>query len=251
MNNQSSAFKKVRRKSVSHSTQSDATRPIVIANFVMTWDGKISTRNFTPADFSSANDKRRLLEIRAAADAILVGANTVAADQMSMGIPAEDLRAGRIRKKKPPHPLRVIISNSGKISRTLKIFQHDFSPIAIYSTTRMPKKNQAALAEKATLHLDLANSERVDLAEMLRHLRAHYRIKKLVCEGGPTLFRSLLANRFIDELYLTLSPHIFGGKSAPTLTGIPADFFPKSIPAKLLSMKPTADGECFLHYRFR
>ena len=69
-------------------------RPFVTANFAITADGRISTRNLTPATFSSPRDKRRLLEIRAACDAILVGARTLSADSMTLGIPA-DLRAAR------------------------------------------------------------------------------------------------------------------------------------------------------------
>ena len=68
-------------------------RPFVTANFALTWDAKVSTKNRSPANFSSPRDKRRLLEIRSEADAILVGATTIATDHMSMGLPAADLRA--------------------------------------------------------------------------------------------------------------------------------------------------------------
>ena len=83
-------------------------RPFVTANFAVTADGRISTRNHTPSDFSSAADKRRLLEIRAACDAVLVGARTLAADTMTLGLPAEDLRAARRERGLPEMPLRVI-----------------------------------------------------------------------------------------------------------------------------------------------
>ena len=68
-------------------------RPFVTANFALTWDGRISTRRGTPADFSSKTDKRRLVEIRARCDAVLVSAKTAAADNMSMGLPDAALRA--------------------------------------------------------------------------------------------------------------------------------------------------------------
>ena len=68
-------------------------RPLVVANFAVTADGKISTRRRTPAQFSSPRDKRTLLEIRARADAILVGRATVSTDAMTMGLPSAKLRA--------------------------------------------------------------------------------------------------------------------------------------------------------------
>lgn len=70
-------------------------RPFVTANFAVTADGRISTRNFTPSDFSSKRDKRRLVKIRAACDAVLVGARTLAADTMTLGIPGV---RGKIRR---------------------------------------------------------------------------------------------------------------------------------------------------------
>ena len=214
----------------------------------MTWDGKVSTRNFTPADFTSRRDKHRLLEIRATGDAILVGKNTVANDNMSMGLPDEKLRARRVRRKQAAWPLRVVISNSGHIDTSWKIFQQDFSPVIIYSTTQMPAATQSALAGKAQVHVHLHDKPAVDLKKMLCHLRAHYKVKRLVCEGGPSLFRALLTANLVQEINLTLSPRIFGGSKAPTLTGLPGDFFLAAIPCKLLKTE-TIGGECYLRYR--
>jgi riboflavin-specific deaminase-like protein len=220
--------------------------PTVVVNFAVTWDGKISTRNFTPADFSSKRDKHRLLEIRATGDALLVGANTIKNDNMSMGLPDAALRKERAHRKQAPYPIRVLASNSGRIDPELQVFQHDFSPIIIYSTTQMPDEAQTALAQKATLHLQ--EGKRVDLKNMLLHLRTHYKVKRLVCEGGPSLFRSLLADNLVDEINLTLCPLIFGGSSAPTLTGLPDGFLPRTVSSKLVKME-VIDGECFLRYR--
>ena len=73
-------------------------RPRVIANFALTADGKVSTRNFTDTTFTSPSDKRRLKEIRALGDALLVGGRTVAADTMSLGLSAVDLRGNESSK---------------------------------------------------------------------------------------------------------------------------------------------------------
>jgi riboflavin-specific deaminase-like protein len=220
--------------------------PSVAVNFAITWDGKVSTRNFTPADFSSKRDKRHLLEIRATGDALLVGANTIKNDNMSMGLPDASLRGQRVRRGQAPWPLRVLISNSGRIDPGLRLFQLDFSPIAIYSTTQMPEQTQAALAQKAALHLH--DGKKVDLEKMLLHLRSYYKVKRLICEGGPSLFRSLLARGLVDEINLTLCPLVFGGLGAPTLTGLPDGFLPRAVRCKPAGMEVIGD-ECFLRYR--
>ncbi len=222
--------------------------PQVAVNFAMTWDGRISTRNKTPANFSSPKDKRRLLEIRASGDAILAGMTTVRVDQMQMGLPDEALRAERVQRGKPPYPLRVLASNSGRVDPSLRVFQADFSQVIVFSTTAMPHEFRESLAGKATLHL--TDAPKVDLRAMLRTLRNEYAVARLVCEGGPKLFRSLLEERLVDEINLTLCPLVFGGTDAPTLTGGPGDFLPTAEECDLERME-TAGGECFLRYRIR
>jgi riboflavin-specific deaminase-like protein len=223
-------------------------RPFVLANFALTWDGKISTRNRTPATFSSKNDKRRLLEIRATADAILVGRTTIERDNMRMGLSAADLRAARVRQGKPAYPMRVIVSNSGRVKSSLRVFEHDFSPIIIYSTRRMPRRIRERLSGKATLHLK--DGDGIDLDAMLRHLRAHYRVRRVVCEGGATLFRALLQKNLVDEINVTFCPLVFGGEKAPTLTGLPGNFLPRTVHCRLVDLK-VENGECFARYRVR
>lgn len=220
-------------------------RPFISVNFAITWDGRISTRNHTPSDFSSKRDKHRLLEIRSTGDAVLVSVATVAADRMTMGMPDAALRAERLARGQSEYPLRVLLTNSGRIDPTLPVFEKTFSPIVIFSTTRMPPSVREALAGKA--HLHLAESATVDLPEMMRTLRQQYSVQKLVCEGGGQVFRSLLAEDLVDQIHLTLCPRVFGGAQAPTLTGIADEFLPRSIRCELEEME-VSEGECFLRY---
>ena len=226
-------------------------RPFVIATFAMTMDGKITTRNFSPVDFTSREDKLHLFRQRALGDAVLIGHTTLQRDNVRLGLPQEELRKARIRRGQTPYPLRVIVSNEGKIDSRLKIFQSDptkAGPVVIFSTTRMPRKYRCALMEKATLHL--SNSLHVDLAEMLRKLRGEYKVRTVACEGGATLFRSLLEEGLVDQLNLTIAPYLFGGADAPTLTGLSKEFLPKSVHCSILDMRVVGD-ECFLTYRIR
>jgi riboflavin biosynthesis pyrimidine reductase len=163
-------------------------RPFVVATFAMTADGKVTTKNFTPVDFTSREDKLHLFRQRALADAVLLGHTSLERDNVRLGVPIEFQRA-RIKRRQSPAPLRVIVSNKGRIDPRLKIFQSTLSPILIFSTTRMPKNIQAALKEKATLHL--TKCDEIDLAAMLQTLRKKYKVRRLACEGGPTLFRAL------------------------------------------------------------
>jgi riboflavin-specific deaminase-like protein len=220
-------------------------RPFVTANFAITADGRISTRELTPANFSSKRDKRRLLEIRAGCDAVLAGAKTIATDHMTMGLPAADLRAARLAQGRSAYPLRVLVSNRGQLSPTLPVFAKHFSPILIFTTARMSPARRTALLSHAGLYVF---PERVDLAVMLATLRAEHGVRRLVCEGGGQLLRALLAADLIDELHLTVTPRVFGGKTALTLTGLAGSYLTKSTRLKLVEFQPVED-ECFLRYR--
>jgi riboflavin-specific deaminase-like protein len=217
----------------------------VSVNFAITWDGRIATRAEAGVGFSSKADKRRLLEIRARADAVLVSARTAAADHMTMGMPIESLREERAARGQAPYPLRALLSNSGRIDPALPVFEKTFSPLHIFSTTRMPARTRAALIPHAELHL--TEGKTVDLAAMLAFLRREKKVRHLHCEGGGRVFRSLVEHGFVDEIYLTLCPRVFGGIRTPTLTGAAADFLPQSTKATLKQMEVVGD-ECFLRY---
>ena len=222
-------------------------RPFVVATFAITADGKVTTKNFGPVDFTSREDKLHLFRQRASADAVLIGHTSLERDNVRLGLPA-DLQELRMKRGQSRWPMRVIISNEGRIDERLKIFQSDTSPIIVFSTKRMPRKNQRALRTKATLHL--IDAEHVDLAVMLETLRNQYKVGVLACEGGPTLFRTMLEQGLVDQLNLTIAPYLFGGAEAPTLTGLSKEFLPASVHCSLIEMRTVGD-ECFLTYRIK
>ncbi len=235
-------------KSAVPSKRAKRSRPFVAVTFAMTVDGKITTKNFAAVDFTSREDKAHLIRQRALGDAVLIGYGTLRQDNVRLGIPREELRNERIARGQSHYPLRVIVSSSGRIDPTLNLFQTEFAPILIFSTTRMPQKTRQQLRSKATLHL--SDSPAVDLGWMLRQLRYDYALKRVACEGGAVLFRSLLERGLVDQLNLTIAPFVFGGRNAPTLTGVTFEFLPRSVRCSLRAMKVIGE-ECFLTYRLR
>ena len=223
-------------------------RPFVAVTFAMTVDGKITTKHFTPVDFTSREDKLHLFRQRALGDAVLIGHSTLKQDNVRLGLPQAEMREARTARGQTPYPLRVIVSNEGRIDAGLKIFQTDISPIVIFSTVRMPVRYRKLLREKATLHLSDARA--VDLAWMLEQLRSEYGVRFVACEGGAMLFRALLEKDLVDQLNLTIAPYLFGGANAPTLTGLSKEFLPRSVECLLTEMR-TVGEECFLTYRIK
>jgi len=212
----------------------------------MTADGKTSTRAFTPALFTSPADKRRLQEVRAGADAVMAGRGTVAADSMSMGLSQLDLRNERVSLGLPPVPMRVVVSNTGRLDPGWKVFKYPASPLVVFSTRRMPVRLRPVIARQAELFLFTGRT--VDLRKALEILRSEFGVKRLVCEGGGTLLRSLTSLDLVDEIFLTVAPVVFGGRLAPTLTGLPGGFLKPPRQFEIVRHS-VLDGECFLELR--
>ena len=91
---------------------------------------------------------------------------------------------------------------------------------------------------------------RCGLREFLHVLATEYHVRRLHCEGGGELIRSLAELDVIDQCHLTLAGHtLFGGQRAPTATGVPAEFFANSLDFRLTQFAPQPlTGECFLTY---
>src|SRR6188472_3602109 len=101
-----SATKKNKKKRPTRAGKSK--RPFVAATFAMTVDGKITTRSFSPIDFTSREDKYHLLRQRSLADAVLIGHSTLKQDNVRLGLPKGELREDRVARGQAPSPLRVI-----------------------------------------------------------------------------------------------------------------------------------------------
>jgi riboflavin-specific deaminase-like protein len=223
-------------------------RPVVEANFAMTVDGKISTRDCGPTGFTSARDKRRLLEIRARADALLVGRGTLETDDMAMALPARDLREKRMREGRTAEPLRVIFSNRGNIRPDLKVFRTPGAPIIIFTTRAMPAAARKRLERVADVRVE-PKARQVDLDKALAVLSDEYGVRDAVCEGGPVLLRAMLQKGLIQRLHLTVAPLIFGGAAAPTLLGpVGEGDLKRSMPLRLENLEVVGD-EAFASYR--
>src|SRR6266404_2418600 len=75
-----------------------SARPFVAVTFAMTVDGKITTKNFTPVDFTSREDKMHLLRQRALGDAVLLGHSTLKHDNVRLSLPDPKMREARIAR---------------------------------------------------------------------------------------------------------------------------------------------------------
>jgi riboflavin-specific deaminase-like protein len=192
------------------------TRPFVAVNIAITADGKIApdTRKFEP--FSSKRDQQLMMELRARADAVMAGARTVCNGKVTLGPGGKKYQQQRLQNGLAEFNLRVIVSRVGSISPRAYIFSKRFSPILLLTTEAAPPARLKALS-KVCDAMFVSPGKTLDFAAALKWLRKNWDVKRLLCEGGGELNAPMFMGGFVDELYLTMCPVIFGGRTAPTL----------------------------------
>lgn len=210
-------------------------RPYLFMNFVESVDGR-ATREGSSRALGSDADLEMLLALRTVADAVLVGSGTIRAEGYGRLL-GDVRRACRAAAGQAEDPALVILSRSFDIPWQAPLFEASEQPVLIYTATAGTLPGVAAPVEVVVL-------EPYSSAAALADLRARG-VRALLSEGGPTLFRGLLADGLVDELFLTLSPEIVGGEERRLIPGPPLD------PVIELSLQSTllADGELFLRYR--
>jgi len=222
--------------------------PFVFLNAAITADGKIAPASRRFEAFGGPRDHQHLLELRATADAVMAGARTVDLDRVNMGPGAVKYRRARLRRGLAEYNLRVIVSGAGTIDPEAEIFRHRFSPIIILTSGRaspLKLRRLRALADE----VKVCGKREIDFPAALRWLRAKWKVKRLLCEGGGEVNGALFKVGLVDEVHLTLCPLIFGGRNAPTLAdGAGVQHLAQAARLRLVSMKPNGDG-LFLIYR--
>ena len=251
-----------------HFPRPPAQRAFVIGNFVSTLDGVVSYKlkdHAGGATISGSDPADRFIMglLRAAADAVIVGARTVhEVSPTGLWIPEytypdakhlySEYRVNVMHK--PEYPLVVIVSGSGRLELGRAIFRTPGAPTVVITTSGGRDELARAGATKlgsVQIHTVDASDGRIDPLAILRLLYLQFRVRMLLHEGGPTLFGQFLAAEVVDELFMTVSPQIAGRKLdaiRPALVqGV--EFMPDRAPwFQLLSVKQKAE-HLYLRYR--
>ncbi|MBI1868378.1 MAG: dihydrofolate reductase family protein [Methylocystis sp.] len=245
------------------------SRPVyVAANFVTTLDGVASYQlpgQSGGGAISGFNEQDQFIMglLRSLTDAVLIGSGTLHGDAGHVRIPEfvyprlrEEFRSFRQAiLHKPIHPLNVVITGSGEIRLDEPTFHTpELSTLIITNETgrrRLRRDHGDALA--VTQVRTVAGGGRVSPSDALKILREEFGVERLALEGGPTLLGQFLAEGLVDELFLTLSPHVAGRSEADARPGLIAQmaFLPENAPRfDLLSLK-MAHSHLYARYQRR
>lgn len=177
-------------------------RPRVVINAAMTVDGKIALSDGRGARISHDHDLRRVHQLRASCDAIVVGVGTVLKDDPNLTVKPEYARG--------ENPLRVVLDSDGKTPPDAKVLDGS-APTLVATTADCDRTFPRAETFRA-------GKDEVDLQALLDHLTARG-VRTVLVEGGSTVIWSFLRQRLADELKVFVGSAVLGGQSAPTLAG--------------------------------
>ncbi len=223
------------------------TRPFVRLNVAATADGKIDTFERRGASISSARDKQRVDELRAACDAVMVGGRTLHDEDPRLTVKSDALRHERQARGLPANPAKVALASHLDLKPGCRFLTDGPSRILLFTTAHTAQAQLDMLAARgATVHL--LPGERPDLVQVLGMLYDDG-IRSLMVEGGARLNYAMLSLGLVDEITVFVAPLIFGGDSSPTLAGGPGLPRERAISLKLLASEPWDDGGVLLRYQ--
>jgi riboflavin-specific deaminase C-terminal domain len=222
-------------------------RPFVFINVAMTADGKIDTFERKGAAISSQQDKERVDQLRASADAIMVGGRTLLDEDPKLTVKSEGLRVERVASGLSPNPIKVGIVTQANIKADSNFLSAGPADIVIFTTQRTSKEHLALLkSRRVDVYVD--NAEKVDLQSALAILK-EIGVDRLMVEGGSTLNFELIRLGLVDEITAYVAPMIFGGESAPTTAAGSGLKRNEAIPLKLVKTETWEDGSVLLKYQ--
>jgi riboflavin biosynthesis pyrimidine reductase/flavin reductase (DIM6/NTAB) family NADH-FMN oxidoreductase RutF len=189
---------------------------------------------------SSEADRFVFHYLRSLADVILVGAQTVRAENYGPPKVSEARQAQRVARGQAPVPRIAIVSGSLELDWSSPLFTEAPSRPLVLTTTSADASDARQVAD-----VIVAGEDRVDLGGALV-LLGEQGVGVVLCEGGPTLNGELAATDLIDELCLTIAPALVGGDVGTGVLGhVHLDDL---LPVRVMHTFED-DGDLFLRYR--
>ncbi len=213
-------------------------RPRVFLNMVCTADGRASVGGRS-GSIGNRADREMFHALRAAVNAVLVGAGTVRAEGYHRLVRDEERRRLRCARGLAEEPLACVVSARLALSSEIPLLADPAARVVVLtpSPTGVVGAGDGARGEtgpgnggpgeaaadgravppEGAAHIEYvraARGGRLDLPAALAEVRARWGVRTVLCEGGPHLNGELLAAGLVDEMFLSLAPLLAGGAAA-------------------------------------
>lgn len=184
-----------------------AQRPFVTLKIARSLDGFISKTRGKQTWLTSEKAVQFVHRLRAAHQAVLVGAGTIEADDPQL----------TVRKARGPQPHRIILDGQLRASLSASVFNDRFKEqtIVLTSTVAAPQKIEQLRRSGVQVLQFAGRNGRLALNEVLTALWQKQKIASLLVEGGQQIFTAFLNEGLFDELIVIEAPVLLG-------SGLPA-----------------------------
>ena len=183
--------------------------PFVTVKAAMTLDGKIATASGESKWITGEEARAEGMRLRAGSDAILVGVNTVLADDPSLTVretPKTKIQTSRLR--------RIVLDSQARTPLKAKVVSDEFAALTTIVVGKgAPARRIAALAKRAQVWTAPLRGGRIDLRWVLKRLGGE-KVTSLLVEGGGEVNASFLLGGFAQRVAFFYAPKILGGRDS-------------------------------------
>jgi riboflavin-specific deaminase-like protein len=173
--------------------------PMTIGHLGQSLDGFIATHAGESRWVTGEENMRHMHRLRALCDAVIVGAGTVAADDPQL----------TTRLVEGPNPLRVVLDPARRLGEDHRVFS-DSSAETLYVCARsLIRPGEDRVGRAVAIGVEDDANGGVDVAELIRLLRARGCTRVFVEGGGVTVSMFLQAN-LLDRLHVAIAPLLIG-----------------------------------------
>ena len=192
-----------------------ADRPYTLLSCSMSIDGYLATATEKRLLLSNDADFDRVDAVRAASDAILVGAATVRKDNPRLLVRTKARRDERIARGLTPSPIKVTVTRQAQLDECANFFAAGDNEKLVYCAS-----GALAQARKRFGHVSTVvdGGRQVDMHEVTEDLYARG-VQRLMVEGGGAVHTQFLTENLVDELHLVVAPFFVGDSRARRFVG--------------------------------
>jgi riboflavin-specific deaminase-like protein len=180
-------------------------RPYVRINFACSLDGKISQKNGIPFKFSNLEDLKRVHQLRASSDIILVGKNTINNDDPKLVVNDKYFKSSHI-------PDVAVLDSRVEVRKESRIFSYQRKVVIICGKKGDVKKLKDHFESEIIIRKCDTDSPTIECA--LNHLYI-LGYRNVMVEGGRAVLTSFLRENAWDEITIFFSPYLVGEEGTP------------------------------------
>jgi 5-amino-6-(5-phosphoribosylamino)uracil reductase len=192
-----------------------AERPYTVLSCCMSLDGYLDDASERRLLLSNDEDFDRVDALRAASDAILVGAATVRHDDPRLLV-RDPARVDRRRTSGlPDQPMKVTVTARAKLDVEARFFTAGSTPKLVYCGSDTVSMAREQLGAVATV---VDGGRPIRLGSVCEDLFGRG-VRRLMVEGGGSVHTQLLRDGLADELQLVVAPFFVGDPEATRFVG--------------------------------